>query len=67
MTVTDDLLKNNDSYVESFGDKGELPLPPGKKVAVVACMDARLNVYGALGLAGGRRARHPQRRRRRHR
>ena len=41
------------SYVEAFGDKGDLPLPPGKKVAVVACMDARLNVYGALGLQEG--------------
>ena len=53
MTVTDDLLANDQAYVESFGDKGDLPLPPGKKVAVVACMDARLNVYGALGLQEG--------------
>ena len=52
MTATDDLLANNEAYVEGF-DKGDLPLPPGKKVAVVACMDARLNVYGALGLSEG--------------
>jgi carbonic anhydrase len=52
MTVTDELLANNEAYVASF-DKGDLPLPPGKKVAVVACMDARLNVYGALGLSEG--------------
>jgi carbonic anhydrase len=52
MTATDELLANNEAYAASF-DKGELPLPPGKKVAVVACMDARLNVYGALGLAEG--------------
>src|SRR3984893_2639831 len=52
MTATDDLLANNDAYAASF-DKGDLPLPPGKKVAVVACMDARLNVYGALGLTEG--------------
>jgi carbonic anhydrase len=52
MTATDDLLANNEAYVERF-DKGDLPLPPGKKVAVVACMDARLNVYGALGLSEG--------------
>jgi carbonic anhydrase len=52
MTVTDDLLANNNSYAASF-DKGDLPLPPGRKVAVVACMDARLNVYGALGLSEG--------------
>lgn len=52
MTVTDELLKNNESYASSF-DKGDLPMPPGKHVAVVACMDARLNVYGMLGLAEG--------------
>jgi len=52
MTVTDDLLANNADYVASF-DKGNLPMPPGKKVAIVACMDARLNVYGALGLQEG--------------
>jgi carbonic anhydrase len=52
MTVTDELLANNEAYVASF-DKGDLPLPPARKVAVVACMDARLNVYGALGLAEG--------------
>jgi carbonic anhydrase len=50
---TDELLGNNESYVAGFGDKGELPLPPGRKTAVVACMDARLNVYGALGLNEG--------------
>ena len=52
MSVTDELLANNESYVAAF-DKGDLPLPPAKKVAVVACMDARLNVYGALGLQEG--------------
>ncbi len=52
MTVTDDLLRNNERYAESF-DKGDLPLPPGKHVAVVACMNARLNVYGMLGLQEG--------------
>jgi carbonic anhydrase len=50
---TDQLLANNESYVQSFGDKADLPLPPGRKTAVVACMDARLNVYGALGLKEG--------------
>ncbi len=52
MTATDELLKANEAYVASF-DKRELPLPPGKRVAIVACMDARLNVYGALGLTEG--------------
>jgi carbonic anhydrase len=51
MTVTDDLLANNARYAETF--QGPLPLPPSKHVAVVACMDARLNVYGALGLQDG--------------
>lgn len=52
MTVTEELLQNNMDYTESF-DKAGLPLPPGKNVAVVACMDARLNVYGMLGLEEG--------------
>jgi carbonic anhydrase len=52
MSSTDQLLANNQAYAASF-DKGELPLPPAKRVAVVACMDARLNVYGMLGLHEG--------------
>ncbi|HTX32813.1 MAG TPA: carbonic anhydrase [Solirubrobacteraceae bacterium] len=52
MTATDDLLANNESYAAAF-DKADLPVPPGRKVAVIACMDARLNVYAALGLAEG--------------
>ncbi len=52
MSNTDDLIANNAGYAESF-DQGDLPMPPGTKVAVVACMDARLNVYGALGLSEG--------------
>ena len=52
MSSTDDLLSNNQSYAASF-DKADLPVPPARKVAVIACMDARLNVYGALGLSEG--------------
>jgi carbonic anhydrase len=52
MSSTDDALANNEGYAASF-DKADLPLPPGRKLAVVACMDARLNVYGALGLQEG--------------
>src|SRR6201990_3347918 len=52
MSVTAERLANNQAYAASF-DKGDLPLPPGKHVAVVACMDARLNVYGILGLNEG--------------
>jgi carbonic anhydrase len=52
MSVTDELLANAERYAASF-DKGELPLPPARHVAVVACMDARLNPYGLLGLTEG--------------
>jgi carbonic anhydrase len=51
MSVTDELLASNARYAESFS--GPLPLPPARHVAVLACMDARLNVYGILGLAEG--------------
>jgi carbonic anhydrase len=51
MSVTDDLLANNARYAESF--EGPLPLPPAKHLAVVACMDARLDVYSVLGLEPG--------------
>ena len=52
MSVTDELLKNNAAYAESF-EKEDLPLPPARGVAVVACMDARLDVHKILGLEEG--------------
>jgi carbonic anhydrase len=52
MSVTDELLENNERYAKAF-DKGDLPLPPAKGLAVVACMDARLHVSKVLGLAEG--------------
>jgi carbonic anhydrase len=52
MSVTDELLQSNDSYARSFSS-GDLPMPPARKVAVVACMDVRLNPYGMLGLREG--------------
>ena len=52
MSVIDELVRNADSYGESFAG-GDLPLPPAKRVAIVACMDARLNPYGLLGLLEG--------------
>jgi carbonic anhydrase len=52
MSVTDDLLQNNEAYAEAF-DKGDLDLPPAKGVAVLACMDARLDVHKILGLEEG--------------
>lgn len=52
MSATDDAIAANARYADSFAH-GSLPLPPGKKLAVVACMDARLDVYRILGLAPG--------------
>jgi carbonic anhydrase len=51
VSTTDELLRNNQEYAASF--TGDLPMPPGRGVAVVACMDARLNVYALLGLREG--------------
>ena len=51
MTVTDDYLAKNAEYAKSF--EGPLPLPPSKHVAVLACMDARLDVHSLLGIKEG--------------
>ncbi|UUY03729.1 carbonic anhydrase [Svornostia abyssi] len=52
MSVTDELLANAEQYAATF-EKGDLPLPPARKIAILACMDARLNPYGLLGLSEG--------------
>ena len=52
MSATDDFLANNARYTESF-DKGHVPLPPGRKTAIVACMDARIETGSLLGLEEG--------------
>jgi carbonic anhydrase len=52
MSQTDELLQNAESFAENF-DKGDLPMPPGRKVAIVACMDARLSPFALLGLEVG--------------
>ena len=52
MSVTDELLAIAAQYTESF-EKGHLPMPPARKIAIVACMDARLHVYGLLGSEEG--------------
>ena len=52
MSVTDELVRNAERYAATFA-KGDLPMPPGKQVVVIACMDARLNPYGLLGLQEG--------------
>jgi carbonic anhydrase len=53
MTATDKFVQNAERYRDSFGDKASLPMPPAEGVAVVACMDARINPYGLLGLSDG--------------
>lgn len=52
MSTTDELLRNNERYANSF-DKGDLPTPPAKQIAIVTCMDARLSPYVMLGLSEG--------------
>ncbi|TMM14835.1 MAG: carbonic anhydrase [Actinobacteria bacterium] len=52
MSVTDELVRKTQDYARGF-DKGDLPMPPGKKIAILACMDARLNPYGLFGLREG--------------
>lgn len=52
MSTTDEFVTSAEQYQANF-DKSHLPMPPGRKIAVVACMDARLNPYGILGLTEG--------------
>ena len=52
LSRTDDLLRNNEAYTADFAPR-ELAPAPAKKVAVLSCMDARLDLYGALGLEVG--------------
>jgi len=52
VSTIDQLLENAEAYAAGF-DKNGLPLPPGRRVAILACMDARLNPYGLLGLSEG--------------
>ena len=52
MSATDDLLRNAEAFAEDF-DKGDLAMPPAKKVAIVACMDARISPFALFGLEVG--------------
>ena len=52
MSTTDEFITAARDYAATF-DQQDLPMPPSRQVAVVACMDARLNVYGLLGLREG--------------
>jgi carbonic anhydrase len=52
MAIVDEVLAANQQYAAGF-TKGDLPMPPGRRFAVLACMDARLDPAKALGLAEG--------------
>lgn len=52
-TIVDEVLSANEQYASSFGDKGELPMPPGRQFAILTCMDARLDPAKYAGLAEG--------------
>ena len=52
MSQIDELVANNETYAQQF-DRGELPLPPARKIAIIACMDARVSPYALLGLREG--------------
>jgi len=51
--VHGEVLAANENYAANFGDKGNLPLPPGRKFAILTCMDARLDPAKYAGLAEG--------------
>src|SRR3712207_6027651 len=52
-TIRDEVLAANEAYVANFGDKGALPMPPGRHFAILTCMDARLDPAKYAGLAEG--------------
>ncbi len=52
-TIRDEVLSANSTYAATFGDKGTLPLPPGRRFAILTCMDARLDPAKYAGLAEG--------------
>jgi len=51
--VVDEVISVNADYVAKFGDKGNLPIPPGRRFAILTCMDARLDPAKYAGLAEG--------------
>jgi carbonic anhydrase len=51
--ILNEVLAANTKYATSFGDKGKLPLPPGRQFAILTCMDARLDPAKYAGLAEG--------------
>src|SRR5690348_15944226 len=51
--ILDEVLAANNEYAANFGDKGQLPMPPGRHFAILTCMDARLDPAKYAGLAEG--------------
>lgn len=51
--ILDEVLDANRNYAADFGDKGKLPMPPGRRFAILTCMDARLDPAKYAGLAEG--------------
>src|SRR5580704_4763190 len=51
--ILDEVLAENTKYAENFGNKGNLPLPPSRRIAILACMDARLDPAKYAGLVEG--------------
>ena len=60
MSVLSEVLQANKTCAANFGEKAKLPLPPGRRFAILTCMDARLDPAKYAGLSGGRRSRDPQ-------
>ena len=58
--ILDEVLAANAKYAENFGDKGNLPLPPGRHFAILTCMDARLDPAKYAGLSRRRRSCDPK-------
>lgn len=52
-SIREELLSSNEKYSNNFGSKGNLPIPPGKKTAILTCMDARLDPAGFAGIKEG--------------
>jgi len=51
--ILDEVLQANQAYADNFGNKGNLPMPPGRNFAILTCMDARLDPAKYAGLAEG--------------
>ena len=52
-TTLDEVLAANRAYADTFGARADLPLPPARRIAILTCMDARLDPAGYAGLSEG--------------